>query len=155
LIKNYTFNSYFLINKAFILLFSLFLKINSQKSYISWLVGNDADFQLPNESILDGGILLAGGSTDQDPAMKWFLTKARGGDVIVFRNGRNASVQEYPTADGYNFYLYSQLNVKVDSVETIFLNSREVSNNMKVIDRVLKAEAIFFTGLLFFILIHI
>jgi cyanophycinase len=141
-----------LINFSVLIAFiCLFLQTNAykQKSYTSWLVGNEADFQLDNESILDGGILLAGGSTDQDSAMNWFLSKAHGGDIIVFRNGRNASVTEYPTADGYNIYLYSQLNVKVDSVETIFLNSRDVSNNMQVIDKVMKAEAIFFTGLFF------
>lgn len=130
--------------KAIIVCFTLFFETNAQ--YHSWLVGNETDFKLDDESILDGGILLAGGSEDQDAAMKWFLTKAHGGDVIVFRNGRNASVDEYPTADGYNMYFYSELNVKVDSVETIFLNSREVANNLKVVDKVLKAEAIFFTG---------
>ena len=46
----------------------------------------------------------------------------------------------------YNDYLYNQLGVKVDSVETIFLNSKNVSNNLEVIDKVQKAEAIFFTG---------
>lgn len=117
------------------------------KSYVSWIVGNPADFKLEDESVLDGGILLAGGSTDQDPAMRWFLQKARGGDVIVFRNAKNAtSTSEYPTADGYNNYLFSELGVKVDSVETIFLNSRNVANNAEVVNKVLKAEAVFFTG---------
>jgi hypothetical protein len=59
--------------------------------YYSWIVGNPADFKLPDESRLTGGILLAGGSTDQDSAMKWFLNKALGGDVIVFRNARNST----------------------------------------------------------------
>lgn len=118
-----------------------------EKSYVSWIVGNPADFKLADESVLDGGILLAGGSTDQDPAMRWFLQKARGGDVIVFRNAKNAtSTSEYPTADGYNNYLYSELGVKVDSVETIFLNSRNVANNADVVNKVLNAEAVFFTG---------
>ena len=120
--------------------------------YFSWILGNPGDFKLPDESVLDGGILLAGGSTDQDNAMIWFLNKARGGDVIVFRNGRNASVSEYPTADAYNSYLYSELGVRVDSVETIFLNSRNVANNLEVVDKVKKAEAVFFTGMLKFII---
>ena len=62
---------------------------NSQ--YYSWIVGNPSDFKLPDESVLTGGFLLAGGSTDQDEAMRWFLKKAMGGDVIVFRNARNST----------------------------------------------------------------
>jgi cyanophycinase len=103
---------------------------------------------VPDEaSRLTGGILLAGGSTDQDSAMKWFLGKAQGGDVIVFRNAKNStSTSDYPTADAYNPYLYSQLGVKVDSVETIFLNSRNVANNAEVAQKVKNAEAVFFSG---------
>ena len=115
--------------------------------YYSWIVGNPGDFKLPDESKLTGGVLLAGGSTDQDSAMQWFLNKALGGDVIVFRNARNATLSEYPTADAYNSYLYSELGVNVDSVETIFLNSRSVANNLEVVDKVKKAEAVFFTGI--------
>lgn len=76
-------------------------------------MGNPDDYKVPDEaSRLTGGILLAGGSTDQDSAMKWFLGKAQGGDVIVFRNARNStSTSDYPTADAYNPYLYSELGV--------------------------------------------
>jgi cyanophycinase len=127
-------------------LLCLLLTIHQLHAYDSWILGNKADFKLPDESVLDGGVLIAGGSTDQDAAMIWFLNKARGGDVLVFRNGRNASVLEYPTADAYNPYLYSQLRVTVDSVETIFLNSREVAHDAEVVQKVKNAEAIFFTG---------
>lgn len=102
---------------------------------------------MPDESVLDGGIFLGGGSTDQDEAMRWFLRKARGGDVIVFRNARNAtSTSTYPTADAYNPYFYSELGVKIDSCETIFLNSPNVANDIDVSRLVRNAEAIFFTG---------
>lgn len=125
----------------------LIVKCLSVPEYGSWILGNSADFVLPDESVLDGGILLAGGSTDQDEAMKWFLRKARGGDVIIFRNARiGSSISDYPTADGYNSYMFSELGVKVDSVETILLNSLSVSNNLEVAKKVRNAEAIFFTG---------
>ena len=140
--------SLFLINAAFCLEANNNNDDKNTEIYYSWILGNPGDYQLPDESVLDGGVLLAGGSTDQDNAMIWFLNKARGGDVIVFRNGRNASVSEYPTADAYNIYLYSELGVKVDSVETIFLNSRNVANNLEVVDKVKKAEAVFFTGMI-------
>ena len=79
--------------------------------------------------------------------MKWFLRKARGGDVIVFRNARNAtSTSAYPTADAYNPYFYNELGVKIDSCETIFLNSPDVGNDLDVVKQVKNAEAIFFTG---------
>jgi cyanophycinase-like exopeptidase len=79
--------------------------------------------------------------------MAWFLRKARGGDVIVFRNARNAtSTSTYPTADAYNPYFFSELGVKIDSCETIFLNSPNVGNDLDVVRQVRNAEAIFFTG---------
>lgn len=120
---------------------------NLPKAYTSWRVGSPNDFKLPDESVLNGGILLAGGSTDQDSAMRWFLRKALGGDVIVFRNAAiNAPASNYPTADAYNPYLYSQLGVSVNSVETILLNTKSVANDPEVYDKVKNAEAIFFTG---------
>jgi len=36
--------------------------------------------------------------------------------------------------------------VNVDSVETIYLNSRNVANNLEVAEKVRNAEAVFFTG---------
>lgn len=77
--------------------------------------------------------------------MIWFLKKARGGDVIVIRNGRDDPTPS-TSANGYNSYFYSELGVKVDSVETIFLNSRQVANNPEVNEKIRNAEAIFFTG---------
>ena len=90
---------------------------------------------------------MAGGGTDVDGAMRWFLRKAAGGDVIVFRNAKNGgTAADYPTADAYNPYFYSELGVTINSVETILLNGRATGNNQAVIDKVNKAEAVFFTG---------
>ena len=128
--------------------------VSSQNSppYLSWIVGNSSDYKLEDESLLNGGIFLAGGSTDQDSAMKWFLKKALGGDVIVIREGDNTTdLSDWPTVDAYNDYLYRELNVTVDSVETIFLNSKNVGNNLEVVEKVKNAEAIFFTGFVFYL----
>ncbi|CAF0916799.1 unnamed protein product [Brachionus calyciflorus] len=114
--------------------------------YHSWIVGNPGDFKLADESVLDGGILLAGGSIDQDEAYRWFLTRARGGDVIVIREGKDQSYDQNPNNDAYNKYFYSDLGVPVDSVETIFLNSKTVANSQEVAKKIREAEAIFFTG---------
>lgn len=112
-----------------------------------WLVGNPGDFVVPNPQSLTGGALLAGGGGDVDSAMRWFLRKAAGGDVIVFRNAENGTTDlDDPDADRYNAYMYSQLGVFVDSVETILFNGKWISENPVVIDKVRKAEAIFFSG---------
>jgi len=83
---------YVIYKRSFLKVLGLINRIACQTSqYYSWIVGNPGDFKLPDESRLTGGILLAGGSTDQDSAMRWFLKKALGGDVIVFRNARNST----------------------------------------------------------------
>ena len=78
-----------------------------------------------------------GGATEDDEAMKWFLHKANGGDVLVLRASGS---------DGYNDYLYSELGVDVNSVETIVCNSAAASTDIYVLDKIAKAEAIWFAG---------
>ncbi|RYF54171.1 MAG: cyanophycinase, partial [Cytophagaceae bacterium] len=83
------------------------------------------------------GILLAGGSTDVDEAMRWFLRKSGGGDVVILRaSGSN----------GYNTYLYSTLGETVNSVETILLNSADWVNDEAVVQKIRNAEALFIAG---------
>lgn len=111
-----------------------------------WRVGKTSDYA-PHPDLLKGGIVLAGGGTDVDPAMKWFLQRAAGGDVIVFRNAKSGSTAtDYPNAAAYNSYFYSELGVTLNSVETVLLNGRATANNQYVVDKVKKAEAVFFTG---------
>jgi cyanophycinase-like exopeptidase len=83
------------------------------------------------------GIVLAGGATDNDNAMTWFLEHANGGDVLVIRASGS---------DGYNDYLYSQLEVNVNSVETILWNNAAASNDAYVLQQIENAEAIFIAG---------
>ena len=49
---------------------------------------------------------MMGGATEDDNAMKWFLERANGGDVLILRASGS---------DGYNQYLYSQLFSLPDS----------------------------------------
>ena len=59
-----------------------------------------------------------GGSGEDDNAMAWFLERVNGGDVLVLRCSGS---------DGYNNYLYSDLGVNVNSVETlVFTNPNAV-----------------------------
>lgn len=78
-----------------------------------------------------------GGATESDAAMTWLLQKANGGDVLVLRSSGSA---------GYNNYLYSQLGVVVNSVETLVITSVAGATNPYVLDKIANAELIWFAG---------
>lgn len=84
-----------------------------------------------------GGVCLMGGATEDDNAMRWFLQRASGGDVLVIRASGS---------DGYNDYLYDELGVNVNSVETIVFNDASAASEPYVLDRISKAEAIWIAG---------
>jgi cyanophycinase-like exopeptidase len=83
------------------------------------------------------GVCLLGGATEDDNAIKWFLQRANGGDILVLRASG---------ADGYNAYFYSELGVVVNSVETIVFNDASASNDPYVLQKIQQAEAIWFAG---------
>ncbi len=85
----------------------------------------------------EGGICMMGGGTEHDEAMRWFLMQADSGDVLVLR----ASGE-----DGYNNYMYSELGVTVNSVETIVFNNANAANSPYVQNKIRQAEAIWFAG---------
>ena len=119
-----------------ILLFTLSIILSPiihTQSYTSFFTGNNSD----TLSYPEGGICMMGGASEHDEAMKWFLNRADGGDVLVLRaSGSN----------GYNDYLYSQLGVAINSVETIVFNSLSASDETYIHDKIQKAEAIWFAG---------
>ena len=51
------------------------------QNYTSYFTGNSTDSQ----QSANGGICLMGGATEDDNALKWFLERANGGDVLVIR----------------------------------------------------------------------
>lgn len=103
------------------------------QSYTSYLIGNSEDVvTLPN-----GGICLMGGSSENDEAMKWFLKQANGGDVLVLRASGS---------DGYNDYLFSQLGIPLNSVETIVFHDSTASNDSYIHQKIKQAEAIWLAG---------
>lgn len=105
----------------------------SGQNYISYLTGDTADVSVNPQ----GGTCLVGGAGESDDAMKWFLQRADGGDVLVLRASGS---------DGYNPYFYSQLGVTINSVETIVFNNALAANDSYVQQRVAEAEAIWFAG---------
>lgn len=112
----------------------LFFSITSyNQNYTSYFTGSNTDIVTTPQ----GGICLMGGATEDDRAMTWFLQRANGGDVLVIRaSGSN----------GYNNYLYSELGVNVNSVETIVFNNAAASEDAYVLDKIAKAEAIWLAG---------
>lgn len=82
-----------------------------------------------------GGLLLAGGGTDQPDAFRWLIRKAGGGDIVVLRASGS---------DGYHPFVMRLGGV--DSIESFVVHSREAATDPFLLDRLKKAEAIFFAG---------
>lgn len=128
-----------IIMRQFVILFVIFLFISYlpasvySQSYTSFMTGDPADVTVS----VQPGFVLAGGGTDNDEAMKWMLSRAKGGDVLVLRASGS---------DGYNDYFYDELAVNVHSVETILFLSKSASSEPYVLDRIRNAEIIFIAG---------
>jgi len=120
--------------KLLFLLFPVFLSYSTcSQSYTSYFTGNSTD----TVTTPFGGVCIMGGATEHDEAMKWFLEQANGGDILVLRTSGS---------NGYNNYLYSQLGIGVNSVETIVFNNTTASNDPYVLQQIQNAEAIWFAG---------
>lgn len=123
-----------LLQHLILLLFFLNInKDNSAQNYTSYFTGNSTDAVTSPK----GGVCLMGGATEDDNAMIWFLEQANGGDVLVLRTSG---------ADGYNTYLYTDLGVTVNSVETIVCNNALASTETYLLQKIQQAEAIWFAG---------
>jgi cyanophycinase-like exopeptidase len=103
------------------------------QSFTAYYTGNPSD----RVTAPMGGVCLMGGARENDEAMRWFLQRANGGDVLVLRASGS---------DGYHNYLYQELGVPVNSVETIVFHSRSASYDSYVRDRIMRAEAIWIAG---------
>ena len=103
----------------------------AQTPYQYFLTGSDADVQPPTRA----GFALVGGGKDQDAVMRWFLERSGGGDVVVLRASGG---------DGYNSYLNGLS--KVDSVESIVVNTPEAARDPFVARKIRNAEAVFLAG---------
>jgi cyanophycinase-like exopeptidase len=118
-------------------LYSIILFLITQaamgQTYTSYFTGDTSDV---NPTPL-GGTVLMGGASENDSAMVWFLKQANGGDIVVIRaTGSN----------GYNNYLYTDLGVPVNSVETIVMPSLQAAQDPYVEDKIRKAEGLWIAG---------
>ena len=116
-----------------LVLFVLKYSFAFSQSYTSFFTGDTADVNTSTQF----GLCLMGGATEEDHAMRWFLQKSGGGDVVVLRT---------TGGNGYNAYLYSQLGISVNSVETILFNNATAAYDPYVLRRITGAEAIFIAG---------
>ena len=96
-----------------------------------YLTGSAADVT----RVTTGGLLLAGGGTDQPDAFRWLIQRAGGGDIVIIRASG---------ADGYNNFIM-KLGA-VDSVESIVFKSREASFDPAIVHTLERAEAVFLAG---------
>jgi hypothetical protein len=113
-------------NKFLLSILTMIPFIGFGQSYTSYLTGSVTDIV----TIPSGGVCLMGGATEDDNAMKWFLHRANGGDILVLRaTGSN----------GYNSYLYSGLGITVNSVETIVCNNASASSDPYVLQKIQQA----------------
>jgi len=110
----------------------LFFNLFSQ-SYTSYFTGDTTDVTTTPL----GGICMMGGASENDEAMKWFLERSNGGDILVMRASGS---------DGYNNYLFSELGITVNSVETIVFDNIQATSEDYVITQIQNAEAIWFAG---------
>lgn len=100
-------------------------------AYDHYITGSPADVSPATQ----GGLLLAGGGTDQPDAFRWLIRKAGGGDLVVLRASG---------ADGYHSFVMRMGGV--DSIESFVVHSREAAADPTLLDRLRRAEAIFFAG---------
>lgn len=117
----------------FFLMILIFPVVVFSQNYTSYLTGSLMDTMV---SPL-GGVCLMGGATEDDNAMRWFLQRANGGDILVLRTSGS---------DGYNNYLYNDLGIPVNSVETIVCHNAFASNEPYLIQKIQQAEGIWFAG---------
>lgn len=95
------------------------------------LTGDPADVTTSTK----GGVALIGGGGNVDGAFKWMIDRSGGGDVVVIRASGD--------------YLYNDDIAKlgkVNSVETLLIDSRNVANDDKVANTIRNAEMLFITG---------
>lgn len=102
-------------------------------AYTSYIVGDEADVKTSPM----GGVCLMGGADEDDEAMRWFLQRANGGDVLVLRASG---------ADGYNKYMFETLGIEVNSVQSIVFHDKRATYDPYIQQQVANAEAIWFAG---------
>lgn len=105
-------------------------------NYESWHTGAAGDFTPSAERSTRGGLLLAGGAGDVEPAWRWFVDCAAGGDIVVLRASGS---------DGYQSFIHDKIG-GVASVTSILFKNADAARDPAVLARIAAAEGIFMAG---------
>ena len=81
------------------------------------------------------GMVMMGGGKDVDAAFKWMIDRSGGGDVVILRASGT---------DAYDPYIYGL--GRVNSVETLKIDSRKLADNDTVAYIIRNAEMLFIAG---------
>ncbi|RAJ06638.1 cyanophycinase-like exopeptidase [Chitinophaga skermanii] len=95
------------------------------------IIGDTADVQTKTQ----GGIALVGGGGDVDEVYKWMIARSGGGDAVILRATND---------DVYNAHIWAL--GKLNSIETLNINSRELANDDRVARVIRNAEFVFIAG---------
>lgn len=95
------------------------------------IVGDTTDVDTTTKS----GLVIMGGGTDVDAAFQWMINRSGGGDVVIIRASGT---------DAYNAYV-TKLG-KVNSVETLKIDSRKLADDEGVAKIIRNAEMLFIAG---------
>ncbi|MEO6681358.1 MAG: cyanophycinase [Ginsengibacter sp.] len=95
------------------------------------IIGDTSDIQTNTKA----GLVIMGGSTDVDAAFQWMIERSGGGDVVIIRASGT---------DAYNSYI-NKLG-KVNSVETLKIDSRKLAGDDGVARVIKNAEMLFIAG---------
>lgn len=99
--------------------------------YIHYHRGSDKDVATKTS----GGFALMGGSADVDKTFQWMSERGGNGDFLVLRGSGS---------DGYQSYIDEITDA--NSVDTIVIQDKSAASDPFVLDKIAKAEAIFFAG---------
>jgi cyanophycinase len=105
--------------------------VRTTPHYTYYHRGSDLDAQ----TLKKGGVALMGGSTDVDDVFSWMAEQGGNGDFLVLRGSGS---------DGYQDYIDEV--ARVNSVSTVVIKDAAAASDPFVLDKVQKAEAIFFAG---------
>ena len=97
--------------------------------YTSYCTGKTMD----KKTSPKGGVCLMGGSSEDDNAMRWFLNQSDGGDILVLRTSGS---------NGFNDYMYSELGVTINSVESIVVKNKDASYDTTLYRKINQTEGI-------------
>lgn len=95
------------------------------------IVGDTTDIKTATRS----GIVIMGGGADVDAAFRWMIERSGGGDVVIIRASGT---------DAYNSYVNGL--GRVNSVETLKIDSRRLADDEGVARIIRNAEMLFIAG---------